>query len=198
MQAEVQKLQSSVVGELLLKFSNVEARVMRIAKIAPEIVVYDIPGNAKAFELKTGSMTKDMTAFLVQVSSKADASSTEIELFSLAGVADGNPSEKVTIKVKTTDREADLAQVDPDVFRGIQVLQVHLNGEQIRESIASGDKSKATRLIENTTRISSNLGQDKVTRALGQLASDIKQGKSVSDDIATIQAESKKTRLLMR
>jgi hypothetical protein len=55
----------------------------------------------------------------------------------------------------------------------------------------------AARLIENTTRIASNLGQDKVTRALTRLATDLKKGKSVSDDLATIKDESKKTRLLM-
>jgi Mg-chelatase subunit ChlD len=199
MQAEIQKLQSSVVGELILKFSDMGSKIMRIAKIAPEIVVYDVPGNAKGFELKTGSMTKDLTAFLVQVSSKGDGNvGSDLELYSLEGVADGNGTEKVKVSIKSTDREADLSNVDPDVFRAIQALQVHLNGAQIRESIDSGDKAKATRLIENTAKIASNLGQDKVTRALGQLASDIKQGKSVSDNLATIQDESKKTRLLVR
>ena len=199
LRAEMEKLQSSVVGELILKFSNVSSRVMRIAKIAPEIVVYDIPGSAKAFELKTGSMQKDMTSFLVQTNSAFSGEiGTDLSLFSVEGSYDGKLTEKVDVKIQITDRDTDLSSVDPDVLRGTQVLQVHLNGQQIQESLASGDKAKATRLIDNTTRIASNLGQDKVTRALTRLASDLRQGKSVSDDLATIKDEAKKTRLLMR
>ena len=97
-----------------------------------------------------------------------------------------------------TDREADLGQVDPDVFKAIQVLQVHLNGEQIQASLEAGDKAKATKIIENTTKIASNLGQANVTRALTRLATDISKGKSVADDLATIKDESKKTRLLIK
>jgi uncharacterized protein YegL len=198
LQAEIQKIQSSVVGDLVLKFSNVQGRMMRIAKVAPEIVIYDIPGNAKQFELPTGSMTKDLTAFVVQTNSQGTGSSgSEVPLFSLEGLYDGNRTEKLDVKIKTTDRAADLAQIDPDVFRAIQALQVQLNGEQIRVSLAAGDKDKATRLIENTSKIASNLGQDKVTKALTRLADDVRKGKSVSNDLATIQDESKKTRLLM-
>ncbi len=198
LRAEVEKLQSSVVGELTLKFTNVQSKVMRIARVAPEIVIYDIPGNGRAFELKTGSMQKDTTSFMVQVMSNASGSAgEEIALFTVEANYDGKTTEKIDVKVRTTDKESDLSQVDPDVFRASQVLQVHLNGEQIQESIESGDKSKATRLIENTTRIASSLGQDKVTRALTRLATDIKSGKSVSDDLATIKDEAKKTRLLI-
>ncbi len=198
LQAEIQKLQSSVVGELILKFSNVSSRMMRIAKIAPEIVIYDIPGNAKNFELPTGSMTKDMTAFVVQTNSQGTGNSgDEVPLFSMEAVYDGKHSEKVDVKIRTSEKDSDFSQIDPDVFRGIQVLQVQLNGEAIRESLASGDKAKATRLIDNTTRIASDLGQDKVTRALTRLADDVRKGKSVKDDLATIQDESKKTRLLI-
>jgi len=198
LQAEIQKLQSSVVGDLTLKFSNLSARMMRIAKVSPELVIYDIPGNAKNFELPTGSMQKDMTAFVVQVNSQGTGNSgDEVALFTIEALYDGKSTESVDVKVKTTDREADLGQIDPDVFRGMQVLQVHLNGEQIRLSLANGDKAKATRLIDNTTKIASNLGQDKVTRALTKLASDVRDGKSVSDDLATIADESKKTRLLI-
>ena len=78
------------------------------------------------------------------------------------------------------------------------MLQVHLNGEQIQASLESGDKDKATRLIANTTKIATNLGQTNVTRALTRLATDLSQGKSVADDLATIKDESKKTRLLMK
>lgn len=199
LQAEIQKLQSSVVGELILKFSNVQGRMMRIAKIAPEIVIYDIPGNAKHFELRTGSMQKDTASFLVQTNSSGSfAVGADVPLFHLEADYDGKLTEKLEIKVKATDREADIGQVDPDVFRGVQALQVHLNGQAIQESLATGDKAKATRLIENTTRIASSLGQDKVTRALTRLAHDVKSGKSVSDDLATIKDEAKKTRLLMR
>jgi Mg-chelatase subunit ChlD len=199
LQAEIAKLQSSVVGNLALKFSDLNSRVMRIAKIAPEIVVYDIPGNSKGFELPTGSMTKDMTAFIVQTNSQgAGAAGAEIPLFSLTAVYDGKSTETVTVNIKATDREADLGQVDPDVFKAIQVLQVHLNGEQIQASLESGDKAKATRIIENTTKIANNLGQANVTRALTRLATDISQGKSVADDLATIKDESKKTRLLIK
>ncbi len=198
LQAEIEKLQSSVVGELVLKFTNVSSRMMRIAKIAPEIVVYDIPGNAKNFELPTGSMTRDLTAFVVQTNSQGTGNSgDEVPLFSMEAVADGKNSEKIDVKVRTSEKDADFGQVDPDVFRAIQVLQVQLNGEMIRESLATGDKAKATRLIDNTTRIASDLGQDKVTRALTRLASDVRSGKSVKDDLATIQDESKKTRLLI-
>lgn len=199
LQAEIAKLESSVVGELILKFSDVNAKMMRIAKVAPELVIYDIPGNARSFELRTGSMQKDMTAFIVQTNSQGTGSAgAEVALFSLEGDYDGKLTEKVLVKVRTTDKDSDLGQVDPDVFRAMQALQVHLNGEQIQASIAAGDKDKATRLIENTTRIASNLGQDKVTRALTRLAVDIKKGKSVSDDLATIKDEAKKTRLLIR
>lgn len=198
LQAEIQKLDSSVVGNLVLKFHDIDSRFMRIAKISPEIVVYDIPGNTKVFELSTGSMTKDMTSFIVQTNSQGKGTAgSEMHLFSITAEFDGKPSETIPVKIKCTDKESDLAQVDPDVFRAVQVLQVHLNGEQIQASIESGDKAKATRLIENTTKISSNLGQDKVTRALTKLAVDIKAGKSVSDDLATIKDESKKTKLLM-
>lgn len=198
LQAEIQKLNSSVVGELVLKFSNVDARMMRIAKIAPEIVVYDIPGNAKTFELPTGSMTKDMTAFVVQTNSKGTGNAgDDVNLFTIEALADGKSTERADVKVKTTERDSDYTSFDPDVLRATQVLQVHLNGEQIRTSLNTGDKAKATRLIENTTRIASDLGQDKVTRALTRLADDVKKGKSVSDDLATIQDESKKTRLLI-
>jgi archaellum biogenesis protein FlaJ (TadC family) len=72
-----------------------------------------------------------------------------------------------------------------------------VNGEQIQKSIQSGDKEKATRLIDNTTRIASNLGQDKVTRILTRLAADIKSGKSVNEHLANIQDESKKTKLII-
>ena len=96
-----------------------------------------------------------------------------------------------------TANEGDYAQLDGEVLQGLQVLQVHLNGEQIQASLASGDKAKATRLIENTTKIASQLGQDKVTRALTRLATDVKAGKSVADSLATIKDESKKTRLLI-
>jgi uncharacterized protein YegL len=198
LRAEIQKLQSSVVGDLVLKFSDMNSRFMRIAKVAPEIVVYDMPGNARTFELKTGSMTKDTTSFVVQVSSKASgATGDELKLFSLVAEYDGKLTDSVDIKIRNTDREADLGQIDPDVFRALQVLQVHMNGEKIQESLETGDKDMAAKLIENTTRIASNLGQDKVTRALTRLATDLKKGKSVSDDLATIKDESKKTRLLM-
>lgn len=199
LQAEIQKLQSSVVGDLVLKFSNVRSRMMRIAKVAPELVIYDIPGNAKSFELQTGSMTKDMTSFIIQTSSQGDGvSGAEIELFSVEAQYDGKLTEKLNLKIKTTEKESDYSSFDPDVMRAMQALQVHMNGEKIRESLESGDKAMATRLIENTTKIASNLGQEKVTRALTRLAQDVKSGKSVSDDLATIQDESKKTRLLIR
>jgi len=198
LQEEVQKLQSSVVGNLTLKFSAINCKMMRIAKVAPEIVIYDISGNKNSFEIAAGSMTKDMTTFIIQTSHQGDGQiGSEIKLFDLIASSDGKDSELSSIKVKTTDREADLGQVDPDVFRGIQMLQVHLNGEQIQASINSGDKAKATRLIENTTKIASNLGQAKVTKALGQLSKDLEQGKSVSDNLATIKDEAKKTRLLV-
>lgn len=197
--AEIEKLQSSVVGELILKFSNVGARMMRIAKVAPEIVIYDIPGNAKSFEIRTGSMQKDMTSFIIQTNSQGTGSAgSDVLLFALEADYDGKLTERLEVKVKTTEKDSDLGQVDPNVFRSIQALQVHLNGEQIQASLESGDKDKATRLIENTTRIASNLGQDNVTRALTRLAVDIKKGKSVSDELATLKDESKKTRLLVR
>lgn len=198
LQAEMQKLQSSVVGNLTLKFSNLGARMMRIAKIAPEIVIYDIPGNTKNFELSTGSMQKDMTAFIIQTNSQGDGTAgSEVHLFSIAADYDGKATELVDVKVKTTDKESDLGQIDPDVFRAIQVLQVHLNGQAIQASIESGDKAKATRLIQNTTQIAEDLGQAKVTKALTRLATDLNKGKSVADDLATIKDEAKKTRLLM-
>lgn len=198
LRAEVQKLQQSVVGELTLKFSNVQGRVMRIARIAPEIVIYDVPGNARSFELPTGSMTKDMTAFIVTTNSSGPGNvGAEVPLFSIEADYDNQLTEKLDVKIRTTDREGDLSQIDPDVFRAIQVLQVHLNGEAIQLSLQQGDKAKATRLIDNTTRIASNLGQDKVTRALTRLASDMRAGKSVSDELATIKDEAKKTRLLI-
>jgi hypothetical protein len=166
--------------------------------VTPEISVYDIPGNSKSFEIPAGSMTKDLTSFIVQTNSQGTGSAgSEIELFSISAAYDGKSTESVTVKIKTTDRDSDLGQFDPDVLRSIQMLQVHLNGEQIQLSLSSGDKAKATKLIENTTKIASNLGQDKVTRALTRLATDLKQGKSVSDDLATIKDESKKTRLLI-
>ena len=198
LRAEMQKLQSSVIGELTLKFSNVQGRIMRIARIAPEIVIYDVPGNAKSFELATGSMTKDMTAFIVTTNSgKGGTAGTEIPLFSIEADYDSSLTEKIDVKIRTTEREADLTQMHPDVFRAIQVLQVHLNGEAIQLSLAQGDKAKATRLIDNTTRIASNLGQDKVNKALTRLAQDIRAGKSGSDNLATIKDEAKKTRLLI-
>jgi Mg-chelatase subunit ChlD len=198
LRAEVEKLQSSVVGDLILKFSNVSSKIMRIAKIAPEIVIYDVAGNQKQFELKTGSMQKDMTAFLITVSSQANGEAgIEVPLFHLEALYDGNTSEKVIATIKTSEKEMDYMQLDPDVLRGSQVLQVHVNGEQIQKSIQSGDKEKATRLIDNTTRIASNLGQDKVTRILTRLAADIKSGKSVNEHLANIQDESKKTKLII-
>jgi len=198
LRAEVQKLQASVVGDLVLRFSNLNSKMMRIAKVAPEIIVYDIPGNTRGFEIPAGSMQKDMTSFVITSSTSASGSAgDEVNMFTLEAVYDGKTTEKVEVKVKLTDKDADFTSVDPDVFRAIQVLQVHLNGEQIRQSLDSGDKAKATRLIENTTQIASNLGQDKVTRALTRLAHDVQAGKSVSDNLATIQDESKKTRLLM-
>lgn len=196
--AEIEKLEASVVGELVLKFTGVRSRMMRIAKIAPEIVVYDVPGNAKDFELRVGSMTKDLTAFIVQTNSTGPGDvGVDVEMFTVQALYDGKSTEQIPVKIKTTDKEADYGQVDPDVFRAIQVLQVHLNGEMIQETLESGDKAKATRLIENTTKIASNLGQDKVTRALTRLAADVKQGKSTSDGLATIKDEAKKTRLLI-
>jgi Mg-chelatase subunit ChlD len=198
LRAEIAKLQSAVVGDLQLNFTGVNCRMMRIAKVTPEISVYDIPGNSKSFEIPAGSMTKDLTSFIVQTNSQGTGSAgSEIELFSISAAYDGKSTESVTVKIKTTDRDSDLGQFDPDVLRSIQMLQVHLNGEQIQLSLSSGDKAKATKLIENTTKIASNLGQDKVTRALTRLATDLKQGKSVSDDLATIKDESKKTRLLI-
>lgn len=199
LEAEIQKLQSSVVGKLTLKMTDIKGKLMRIAKVAPEIVVYDPPGNVSRYELEAGSMTKDMTAFLIQSNTVGDgAVGNDITLFTLQVEYDGKLSESVTVSIKTTDKETDLGQVDPDVFKASQVLQVHLNGEQIRLSLASGDKERATRIVQNTTRIASNLGQKNVTKALGQLEKDIKKGKSVSDNLATIQDESKKTRLLIR
>lgn len=198
LQAEIEKLQSSVVGELILKFNGVQGRIMRIAKISPEIVVYDLPGNAKNFELRTGSMTKDMTSFLIQTNTQGNGEvGADVPLFSLAANYDGKETETVDVKIRNTDKDSDLTQIDGDVLRGSQVMQVHLNGEQIQASLASGDKAKATRLIDNTTKIASALGQDKVTRALTRLADDVRKGKSVSDDLATIKDEAKKTRLLM-
>lgn len=199
LEAEIEKLQSSVVGDLVLKFANVTSRMMRIAKVSPELVIYDIPGNAKTFEIRTGSMTKDMTSFIVQTNSSASGGAgVDVPLFSIHADYDGKQTDRLDIKVKTTEKDSDLGQVDPDVFRAMQALQVHLNGEQIQASLESGDKAKATRLIENTTKIASNLGQDNVTRALTRLAVDIKKGKSVSDELATLKDESKKTKLLIR
>lgn len=198
LQAEIQKLQGSVVGDLVLRFSKVHAKVMRIAKVAPEIMIYDAAGNSKGFEIKAGSMTKDLTAFVIQTNSQAEgAVGADVSLFTIEALYDGKSTEAVEVKIKTTDREADLTQVDPDVFRALQVLQVHLNGEQIQLSISSGDNQKATRIIENTARLANQLGQDKVTRALTRLASDLRQGKSVSDDLATIKDEAKKTKIVM-
>lgn len=198
LQEEVQKLQSSVVGNLVLKFTNINSKIMRIAKVAPEIVIYDISGNKSSCDLATGSLTKDMTTFIIQTSHQADGQvGSEISLFDITVEYDGKVADTSSVKIKTTDREDDLGQVDPDVFRALQILQVHLNGEQIQSSINSGDKAKATRLIENTTKIAANLGQAKVTKALGQLSKDLEQGKSVSDNLATIKDEAKKTRLLV-
>lgn len=199
LQAEMQKLASSVVGNLVLKLSDINGRVMRIAKTTPEIVVYDIPGNGKAFELPTGSLTKDLTSFLIQTNSNLSGNAgEEMVLFRLEAIADGKSSEVVEIKLKFTDQEAELTQIDPEVFKAIQMLQVQQNTEQIKVSLETGDKQKATRLIENTTKLASNLGADKVTRALTRLAQDVKQGKSVADNLATIQDESKKTRILVK
>lgn len=199
LQAEIQKLQSSVVGELILHFTDVKGRIMRLAKVAPEIVLYDPPGNPRNFDLPTGSMTKDTHQFLVQVKTHGDGvSGNELTLFTVRASYDGKPTEEVTLRIRTSDKESDLSQADPDVFRASQLLQVHLNGEQIKKSLESGDRAKATRIIQNTTRIASALGQANVTRALGRMEKDIQKGKSVSDDLATIQDESKKTRLLVR
>ncbi len=199
LQAEIVKLQSSVVGELILKFSDVKAKIMRLAKIAPEIGLFDPPGNSKIFEIKTGSMTKDVTAFLVQSNSNGPGSlNTDVDLFKLEAIYDGKSTDQISVRIRTTDREAELGQVDADVLKAVQILQVHLNGEQIRLCIAAGEKEKATKIIQNTTKIAGNLGQDKVTRALTRLADDLKRGRSVSDDLATIQDESKKTRLLIK
>lgn len=198
LKAEIEKLQSSVVGDLILKVSDLNGKVMRIAKVAPEITIYDVPGNLKNFELSTGSMTKDMTAFLIQVSSQGTGvAGSEIALYSAHADYDGKQTEKIVVQVKTSDKDSDFSQIEADVLRATQLLQVHLNGEKIQESLATGDREKATRLINNTTRIASNLGQEKVTRALTRLANDVKTGKSTSDDLATIKDESKKTRLLM-
>lgn len=198
LKAEIQKIQSSVVGDLTLRFSNVQSRVMRIAKIAPEIVVYDIPGNARNFEIPTGGMTSDRTAFLVQVTSTGNGQpGAELNLFEVTAAYDQNETETLKVQVRTSDSDADWSSLDGDVLTAIQVLQVHLNGEQIQASLAKGDREKATKLIENTTRIANSLGQDKVTRALTKLATDVRSGKSVSDHLATIKDEAKKTRLLM-
>lgn len=197
--AEVEKLQSSVVGDLILKFTDISGKLMRTAKIAPEIVIYDIPGNGRQFELKTGSMTRDLTAFLINTSTVAGGEAgIDVTLFKVEAIYDGKHSEVIEVKIKTSDKEADYQQVDADVLRASQVLQVHLNGEMIQKSIKTGDKDKATRLISNTTRIADQLGQDKVTRVLTRLAADIKSGKNVNDHLATIQDESKKTRLLIK
>jgi Mg-chelatase subunit ChlD len=197
--AEIEKLQSSVIGNLMLCFTKVDARVMRIAKIAPEIVVYDLPGNSKQFEIRAGSATKDLTAFLVQVTSSASGSvGDELPLYAVHASYDGKVTDHSEVKLKLSKRDTDWNQIDPEVLRAGQVLQVHLNGEQIQLSLTSGDKTKATRLIENTTKIASSLGQDKVTRALTRLADDVRCGKSVTDDLATIKDESKKTRLLIK
>ena len=199
LEAEIQKLQSSVVGDLTLHFTNVNSRVMRIAKASPEIVIYDLPGNSKSFEIKAGSLTKDLTSFLIQVNSSASgAVGEDRSLFTVHANYDGKETEHVEVKLKTSDRDTDLNTFDPEVMRASQVLQVHLNGEQIQLSLSSGDKAKATRLIENTTKIASNLGQDKVTRALTRLADDVRKGKSVTDDLAVIKDESKKTKLLIK
>lgn len=199
LESEIRKLQSSVVGDLTLHFSGVSSRVMRIAKVAPEIVIYDLPGNAKQFEIKTGSLTKDLSSFLVQVNSSAPGvSGEELTLFTVHANYDGKDTDRIAVKVRTSDRDSDLNTFDPEVMRAVQVLQVHLNGEQIQLSLSSGDKAKATRLIDNTTKIASSLGQDKVTRALTRLADDVRRGKSVTDDLATIKDESKKTRLLIK
>lgn len=199
LEAEIHKLQSSVVGDLTLHFTEVMSRVMRIAKVAPEIVIFDLPGNAKQFEIKTGSLTKDLSAFLVQVNSTLNSSvGDEIPLFSVHANYDGKETEHLAVKIRASDHITDLNMFDPEVMRASQVLQVHLNGEQIQLSLTSGDKAKATRLIENTTKIANNLGQDKVTRALTRLADDVRRGKSVTDDLATIKDESKKTRLLIK
>ncbi len=198
LQAEVAKLQASVVGELVLNFSNIKGRLMRIAKVAPEIVLYDPPGDPKNYDLSVGSMTKDTTSFIIQTSTKGDGvGGSDLVLFTVTASYDGKKTESVELKVKTSDKESDLSQADPDVFRASQMLQVHLNGEQIKKSLDSGDKEKATRIIQNTTRIASNLGAANVTRALTRMAKDVEKGKSVSDDLATIQDESKKTRLLI-
>jgi hypothetical protein len=144
-------------------------------------------------------MQKDTTSFLVTTSTSGTGNTgDELPLFTLEAAYDGKLTDKVSVVVKTSDRDSDWMQLDPDVLRMSQILQVHLNGEQIQQSLAKGDKAKATRLIENTTRIASSLGQEKVTRALTRLAGDLKTGKSVSDDLATIKDEAKKTRLLVR
>jgi hypothetical protein len=144
-------------------------------------------------------MQRDTTSFLVTTSTSGTGNpGDELPLFALEASYDGKLTDKVSVVVKTSDRDSDWMQLDPDVLRMSQILQVHLNGEQIQQSLAKGDKAKATRLIENTTRIASSLGQEKVTRALTRLAGDLKTGKSVSDDLATIKDEAKKTRLLVR
>ncbi|MCB0404578.1 MAG: VWA domain-containing protein [Bdellovibrionales bacterium] len=198
LQAEIEKLQSSVVGELTLNFRNLKGRLMRIAKVTPEIVLYDSPGNPGTYNLATGSMTKDTTSFLIQTNTYGDGvSGSNLVLFEIFATYDGKETEHVKVEIKTSDKETDLTAADPDVMRSSQMLQVHLNGEQIKKSLDSGDREKATRLIQNTTRIASNLGANNVTRALTRMAKDVQKGKSVSDDLATIQDESKKTRLLI-
>ena len=194
---EVQKLQAAVVGDLTLEFTGVEGRMLRLAKVFPEIVLYDIPGNKKAFSLPTGSMTKDTVSFLVQTASIADVSDGEkVPLFSVQARYDSSLTETVAVSIAASSRESDVAAHDSDVLQALQTLQVHLNGDAIQKSLASGDKAKATRLIENTTRIASQLGQAKVTVALAQLAGDLKKGKSVQDDLAMVKEASKKTRLI--
>jgi hypothetical protein len=198
LQAEIQKLQSSVVGELMLHFSDIKGKLMRIAKVTPEIVLYDAPGNPKHWDLATGSMTKDTTSFLIQTNTTGDGvPGSELVLFTIQASYDGKKTESITLKIKTSEKETDLTQADPDVMRSSQMLQVHLNGEQIKKSLDAGDREKATRLIQNTTKIAGNLGAQNVTRALTRMAKDVQKGKSVKDDLATIQDESKKTRLLI-
>ncbi len=198
LRAEIQRLQSAVAGDCVLKFRNVSAKIMRIAKVAPEIVIYDVPGNSEEFEIPTGTLTKDLTAFLVQTLTTGDGSvGTELKLFEVFAEADGEATEVVEAKIMTSEKQADLLQLDPDTFRANQALQVNLNGEQIRLSLAAGNKEKATRIIQNTALISGQLGQKNVTRALTQLIIDIKAGKSGADELATIKDESKKTRLLI-
>ncbi len=196
--AEVEKLQSAIIKDLTLDLSHIQAKIMRIAKVTPEILIYDLPGNKNQFEIHAGSMTKDVTSFLIQTSSDGTGKTQDsVPLFTVKATYDGKSTESIEVTIQTTDKEALLTQADPDVLRVMGLLQVHLNGQLIEQGIQRGDKARVTRLIENTTKISKSLGQDKVTRALQQLSKDLSTGKSVNDGLATIKDEARKTRLLL-